>query len=140
MVVFEVEASHDKERLGELVIYFENFTLGSARKNDLVFNDLELQTTHLSFIHNQDGLLVKSVSNYSYYSNGKKIKGAKLHKVGDIIKVASTTLKIVQLDFKNLSEKFETIYNRRLQENPELEPLITQLQKELIYLENNNDV
>lgn len=140
MVTFEIESSQDTERLGKLTIFFEHFTLGSARKADLVFEDSDVGDIHLIFLHNKDGLLIKSFSDLSYSSNGKKIKGGKLHRIGDTIKVGNTVLKITHLEFKNLSESFSTIYERRLKENPELEPLITQLQKELIYLENNNNV
>ena len=140
MVTFEISSSPDVERVGETSIFYEHFTLGSARKADIVIEDSALDNIHLSFILNKDGLLVNSTNENFYFSNGKKLKGGKLHKTGDFIKIGETTLKIKALDFKNLSEGFGELYEKRLQENPELESIITQLQKELIYLENNKDV
>ena len=140
MVTFEVRSSPDSERIGNLTLYLETFTLGNSRKSDLMIEDLGISPTHLLFFHNDEGLIIKSVSDNFYYSNDKKIKGGKLHKIGDSIKIGETSIEIKNLEFKNLSEKFNTIYDKALKEKPELEPLVTQLQKELIYLENTKDV
>ncbi|MBK23691.1 MAG: hypothetical protein CME70_06765 [Halobacteriovorax sp.] len=140
MVIFDVISSPDKERIGELSIFLENFTLGSSRKADLLFEDEDISKLHLNFILSESGLLIKSSENDYYFSNGKKLKGGKIHKIGDEVRVGSSILKIKLLDFKHLSEKFSDLYKKRLEENPEQEALITQLQKELIHLENNKDV
>ncbi len=140
MVIFDVISSPDIERVGEIKIFLENFTMGNSRVADLMIEDEEVSELHLSFILSQDGLLVNSSDKDFYFSNGKKIKGSKIHKTGDEIRVGSSILKIKLLDFKNLSEKFSDLYKKRINENPEHEALITQLQKELIHLENNKDV
>lgn len=140
MIIFEVVSSPDIEKVGEFTYFYENFTLGSGRKSDLLFIDPEIEEVHLSFIHHKDGLLIKTVKECSYHSNGKKLRGGKLHKVGDEFKVGSTIIKIKHLEHKNLSESFKDLYENRLKENPDLEPVITQIQKEIIYLENNKDV
>lgn len=140
MVTFEVQSSPDDERLGEITFHFETFTVGGSRKADFFIEDSEIAPIHILLKLNADGLLVNSSSEHFYFSNGKKIKGAKIHKAGDTIKLGSTSLLIKNLEFKNLSVGFEELYKKRLSENPELESLVTQLQKELIYLENNKDV
>lgn len=140
MVLFEVQSSSDEERVGEITIYYETFTLGRSLATELVFDDTSLENIHLVFIHKADGLFIKSQENSFYHSNGKKVKGAKLHRVGDTIKIGTTVLQIKNLDFKNLSEDFASIYKKRIQLSPEQESLIVQLQKEILFLESQNNV
>ena len=140
MILFEVTSSPDDEKIGEFTYFYENFTLGSGKKADLLFHDSEIAQVHLAFIHHKDGLLIKSLDENSFHSNGKKLRGGKLHKPGDEFRIGSTTIKIKSLEHKNLSESFKELYEKRMKENPELEPVITQIQKEIIYLENNKDV
>lgn len=140
MVEFEIISSPDIERIGKITHYYENFTLGSAKKADLLFFDTEIGPIHLVFSLKKEGLLVESMGEFHYFSNGKKMKGAKLHKAGDKIGVGGTLIEVKSLMFKNLSEDFKVLYDRRLKEEPELESLIVQLQKELLHLENQGDV
>ena len=140
MITFEIKSSPDEERIGEIKVFYENFTLGSSRKTDILIEDTGIDDVHLVFIHNNDGLLSKSTESNFYYTNGKKIKGAKLHKAGDEIKIGETILIIKELVFDNLSRGFSELYQEIIKTKPEFETLIVQLQKELIFLESQKDV
>lgn len=140
MVTFEIKASPDSERIGEVKTFYENFTLGGNRKTDILIEDPSIADVHLVFIHNKDGLLSKSTDSNHYFTNGKKIKGAKLHKIGDELKIGETTLVIKELIFENLSRPFSELYSEAIKTDPESESIIIQLQKELIHLESQKDV
>ncbi|MFT6068870.1 MAG: hypothetical protein ACJAT2_003249 [Bacteriovoracaceae bacterium] len=140
MIIFEIKSSPDKEKIGEIKVFYENFTLGSHRKNDLLIEDDSIDELHLVFVHNKDGLLSKSTDSNFYFTNGKKIKGAKLHKIGDQLKVGETTIEIRDLVFENLSRSFSELYKETIEAKPEIEALIVQLQKELIHQESQKDV
>ena len=103
MVTFEIQSSPDDERLGETTFHFESFTLGGSRKADLFIEDPDIQSIHLLFKLRADGLLINSSSEHFYYSNSKKIKGTKLHKVGDTIKVGTTTFIINRNRNRNIN-------------------------------------
>ena len=140
MIIFEIKSSPDVERIGEIKVFYENFTLGSNRKTDILIEDNAIDDLHLVFVHNKDGLLSKSTNSNFYFTNGKKIKGAKLHKIGDELKVGETTIEIKNLEFKNLSRSFGELYQETTKARPDVESLIVQLQKELIHLESQKDV
>jgi hypothetical protein len=140
MITFEIKSSPDVERIGEIKVFYENFTLGTSRKSDILIEDSGIDDLHLVFVHIKDGLLSKSTGSNFYFSNGKKIKGAKLHKVGDQFKVGDTTVFIKELAFNNLSRSFSELYTEVINSKPEYETLIVQLQKELIHLESQKDV
>lgn len=140
MITFEIKSSPDQERIGEIKVFYENFTLGRNRKTDILIEDLGIDDVHLVFVHSKDGLLSKSTESNFYFTNGKKIKGAKLHQVGDEIKVGETILQIKELLFENLSRSFSELYLEAIKDKPESESLIIQLQKELIHLESQKDV
>ena len=140
MVIFEIKSSPDTERIGEVKTFYENFTLGGNRKTDILIEDSNIADVHLVFVHNKDGLLSKSTDSNYYFTNGKKIKGAKLHQVGDELKIGETILVIKELLFENLSRSFGELYQETIKMNPDSESIIIQLQKELIYLESQKDV
>jgi hypothetical protein len=140
MITFEIKSSPDEERIGEVKVFYENFTLGRNGKSDILIEDGCIDDVHLVFIHNKDGLLSKSTESNFYFTNGKKIKGAKLHKIGDEFKVGETVIQIKELLFENLSRSFSELYQETIKTKPEFESLIIQLQKELIHLESQKDV
>lgn len=140
MFVLELKSSPDEERLGAYTFYFPKI-IGSRKLSEchLYLPDTTLTEQSLSIIEKADGLEVYERTNGFYISNGKKISGKKIHRVGDSFGLGQNLLQVVSVVPSLQAQDTEARYHELTEKHPYMADLFWALKQELLSLEKNEN-
>ncbi len=120
---------------------YDELLIGRSRRCHLVLEDQDISPIHFRLFIEKDNLLVATMSEEKMHINGKKFKGTKKINTGDRIKFGNNEIEII--DYKKLSYPsldLEKLYEDAVNKSPELENIISLLERELLYLESKQNV
>jgi|GEM_PF-3471542 len=140
MIRIEIISKNRKEK--ELVtLYFERFFIGSGNQSQLKIK-AQIPPQFLKLSIKSNGVLVETIGNSPTTINGKKILGAKLCKIQDIIQIENHSLKIIDLDPNqtNSSMDLSSLYDNFYENNEEYAQILNAIDKELLYEDYNIDI
>jgi len=143
MITINILSSPDKDILGEYIYHQDELILGTSHLANLLINDPLFTKAHFSLQVKETGLLCKNLKEGDFYlSNGKKISGTKTHQSGDELTIGTTKLKII--NFSKTETNFKEVLKRKYEEidimMPEVQDVLTELEKELIRIESQLNV
>lgn len=142
MISFKILESFDLDYSNfDYKSHFDKIVVGKSKRASLVIEDPSIPPLHFTLFLDNENLLVKTLSNEMIHINGKRLKGTKLLKKGDLLKFNKNTFLIT--DFSPLtdeSDDLEKLYKNAIQECPELKEIISLLERELLYLESKQNV
>ena len=96
MIEIEIVNSPDTEILGKLFFNFPKVEMGQTPPFHLKINDPHLEMQKIILESSPKGVGVFEKNEGPYLSNGKKIRGKKIHAPGDIVTFGKTQLKILR--------------------------------------------
>lgn len=109
MLKIKIERCPDEDLIGEHITYFQKILFGRNKTNDFIIKSNETPEKAISLHCNEKGIFVKTRELDHFLSNGKKVKGEKVHKLGDKIEFAGTVIEFLEYDNsstqKPISEK-----------------------------------
>jgi pSer/pThr/pTyr-binding forkhead associated (FHA) protein len=133
MIKLEVLDSPDLLSIGTMEINFHHITIGKSLKNNLIFNDPDIEKEHALLRLSKRGLIFECPN--EFLLNDKRVSGTVLIKQNDTIVVGTTKFKIIQYDISTLldaNEYYKYIEGLEVSD-PELANLISALEEEFIY-------
>lgn len=142
MLKFKIISTPDQTLSQEHEFFFDQITIGNLRDSCLlnIFDPKWPNGQILYLTPQKDGVLseFKSARQESYLSNGKKIKGAKLHLTGDQIQIGETTLEIVDWREGEKEISFSERY-KQASEDPFRAKSLELLEAEILFLEQQTN-
>lgn len=102
MLKIDITACPDTDLIGEHISFFEKTSFGKHTRNDFIIKSDNYPDQALSIICHPQGVIIKSQGLESFQSNGKKVKGEKIHRVGDQISFLDTTFSIASYDYQTI--------------------------------------
>lgn len=133
MIKLEILDSPDLLSIGTIDINFHHVTIGKSLKNNLIFNDPEINKEHALLRLSKRGLIFECSS--EFLLNDKRVSGTVLIKENDNIVIGSTKFRVSQYDISTLldaNEYYKYIEGLEVSD-PELANLISALEEEFIY-------
>ena len=121
--------------------YYDELLVGRSRRCHLVLEDPDISSIHFKIFIENDNLLVATMSDEKMHINGKKFKGTKKLNLGDKVTFGANQIEIIE--FKTLSFPsldLEKLYEDAVNKSPELENIISLLERELLYMESKQNV
>jgi hypothetical protein len=143
MISFDILYSEDNTLSTSFLSYFDKFIIGSSRRADIVILDSMVAPLHIKLEVKENALICKSFSDeQSFNVNGKKYKGSKVIKVNDELLIGNTHLKITNIAQMEIApdDQLQELYQSAITKIPELKEIITELKKEIQYLERPENV
>jgi len=125
----------------DFINHYDELLVGRSRRCNLVIEDPALAPIHFKLFIDEDNLLIETLSEEKMHINGKKFKGTKKLNPGDKIKFCENEIQIAEykkLNFPSLD--LEKLYEDAVNQSPELEKIISLLERELLYLESKQNV
>ena len=117
-------------RSGLYDLNFSTLLIGSSNACDIVIESANEK--HLLITLTKKGLLVSSIGKTGYFlSNGKKILGAKYHKINESIGIDDIELKILNFKFiegEDIHQKFASL-------DEDIKQILEELEGEILYIE-----
>ena len=121
--------------------YYDELLVGRSRRCHLVLEDKDLAPIHFRLFIEEENLLLEIKSGEKMHINGKKFKGTKKLNLGDRVRFGANEIEIIEykkLSFPSLD--LEKLYEDAINKDPELENIISLLERELLYLESKQNV
>jgi hypothetical protein len=143
MLSFNILYSEDQSISPEFISYFDRFIIGSSKRADIIIDDELISPLHLKLEVKDSSLICKSYDNEnSFKVNGKKYTGSKVIQINDEIVMGNTSIKITNFSKMEIvpNDNLEEVYSEAIEKIPALDNIISELEKEIILLERNNNV
>lgn len=139
MIEIEIIDSPNREIIGISKFNFDKIFLGQSNKNNIVIEDPGVDKFHMVIEIFSNKISCKSLLENHFLFEERKLSGQKNLLPNAIIKVGSTSFKILSF-LKNSTEedpekKFEEIYSHINESSPEIIDLLDQLENELKLIE-----
>ena len=141
MINIEIINSPDKNFEGTYLSQFDHFLIGSSQRADIVIEDKDIDPLHITLEVKDNALICRSFKkDLSFLVNKKKYTGTKVIKPQDIITIGETEFKILNfIAMENTDENsIEELYASAIEKIPELEPVIFQLEREILILDRDH--
>ena len=139
MLQLEFINSPDPEILGTVSYGNPRLIIGTSQNDDIIICDPKINPAYFTMEVKENGVICyNNIDGIFYLSNGKKISGRKLHKVGDTIKIGDTFFKILShTPEKNISrtETLKTLYTEKIKKDSHMEKILNFLKQELLLLQ-----
>lgn len=141
MIKLEIITSPDELISGKFDFYGHELIIGRNSSCHLVIDDSEIKNQHLSLKKNEHLLFIHSSKN-TFFLNGKKIIGTKAYQVNDILTLGETSIKLLSYDLlpQSKGSKILERYNETIEQDPELESIFKEIDREIIFLEKEVNV
>lgn len=138
MFSIELKSCPDQERLGVYDFYFPKIII-SRRLSEchLYLPDLSIKDLSLLVIQKADGIEVHERSSGFYVSNGKKISGKKIHRVGDTFGIGNSVFQVTSVLPEDTEVDTEARYHELTEAYPYMADLFWALKQELLNLEQD---
>jgi|GEM_PF-4556829 hypothetical protein len=138
MIKLKILSSPDQTLSKEHQFFFEQITIGNLRDNCIlnIFDPKWPNQQILHLIPQDNGVIseLKSTRQENYLSNGKKIKGRKLHKQEDQIQVGDSIIEIIHWELQPKEMSFSDRYKEASQD-PVKAKSLEKLESEILFLE-----
>ena len=121
--------------------HYDELLIGRSRRCHVVLEDKDLAPIHFRLFVDEENLLIETRSEEKMHINGKKFKGTKKLTPGDKVKFGENEIQIIEykkLSFPSID--LEKLYEDAINKSPELENIISLLERELLYLESKQNV
>jgi hypothetical protein len=105
LLKIKIETCPDNDLIGEHTSFFEDINFGSHKKNDFIIKANGVPDKAISFHCDPKGVFVRTEQIDHFLSNGKKVKGEKIHKPGDKVEFMGTIIEIKEYDNKRVNQK-----------------------------------
>ena len=139
MIEFEVIDSIDKILLGKHRFFAPRFLFGRSSKSVIKISDPLLEDEAILLFLKETGLFIKNIEQGFYHINEKKFGGVKKLDSGDVVKFSQTKIKILEYSFDKIYptslEKDESL----LDNEEHFNHLLSALEDELLFLDQNQD-
>jgi len=138
MIQLDFIKSIDQDIIGIYMSCKNLLTLGYSYRNDIILRDKSLEQNILEFNLSERGLSIHNNNlNTFYHLNGKKYFGKKTARVGDEVKIKTTTLIIKEILFIPEKTYTELIKenNQNASNNASVENILNLLKKEIYHIE-----
>lgn len=141
MITLNFITSPDSTIIGERTFYKKTISIGRHWDNDIIIDDPNLFSKHLIIRNKENGVLCSSnIEVPFYHSNKKRIKGDRLHKVNDEVKIGDTTF-IIKIHSPvsqiSISEDVQKKWDQLEEEDSPIRYLIEDLQDELYRIDQD---
>lgn len=141
MYTLAIKECPDQEALGEYHFKFPVIRIGRAQHSShLPVQDIAIAQSVLLIKDQPDGILVWEQNGGFYKSNGKKISGRKLHRIGDSFSIGETTFEVVSHSPGQLPYDVEARYDELTEKNPYMADLFWSLKQEMLRIEKEGDI
>ncbi|MAZ48739.1 MAG: hypothetical protein CME65_09255 [Halobacteriovoraceae bacterium] len=130
MIELEILKSSDPNRLGIIKFFKNELKVGAHISNDVILEQTNLEFSATLDLTNKNQFYFSPKSDIEYHVNKNKINSKKVIKVGDIIEICGTQLKVLSFNYMNPPDK-KSLLNKRLGELKEQKSPFLKVLKEL---------
>jgi len=138
MIELEFLQSPDEEILGPCLTHANSLIIGTSLDDDIIIFDQEISPHHYRLEVTEREISGDS-RKFSFLCNSKKISGLVKHLAEDQITLGQTTFKIKNFKYQEDPDSLKSLqkqYQQTVQKSPELAPILSALEQELLYLEH----
>ncbi|OUR93092.1 hypothetical protein A9Q84_21550 [Halobacteriovorax marinus] len=134
MICFEITDSSTPYILGSHTYKGNILTIGHSNSCTLI----DPKSENLEMSLSKDKLYIENLrAGYFYKVNGKKISGKKVIAKGDVVNFSNITFTVLEFSYNHIDPitDIDNLYKKRIEESPELEEILSLIEKEFIHLE-----
>jgi len=131
MIELNITASDDIDILGQYLTYADKITLGKKSDADLIINDHTLSPHHLTFELINSQLRLTPTEGAIFWLNEKKSIGPKNAKIGDSLKIGTTTMKVVSFVMSPWNNKSPLTPDQKFNHACETDPVRSEILENL---------